>query len=429
MCLCGPLDGYFHADKTGPTHAARQSGSDFNVKHFVHVALIWLMLALAASAQDRIALVIGNGDYSAVAALDNPVSDAELMASSLTRVGFRVTKVLNSDQAIMKRAVADFGRALREAGPETTALFYYAGHAVQSFGNNYLLPVDAAIRHQAELDLYGVEADWVVRQLYSARVQTSIVILDACRNNPFEHLSGFERQGLAEMNAPTGSFIAYATAPGNVALDGTSGNSPYTAALAHEIINTPQPIEQISKAVRLRVLRETGGAQTPWDSSSLTSDFYFRPPESAPQLQVNQAEQNLWDSIKDSGNADQLRLYLRVYPSGVFRPEAERRLAALARSPELSFTAPLPTGDDHVRGRAISELIKGQPLFPPFEGIPDELWKGQHCSNCHQWTKELLCEQGQFYMTENSSRSMGKQHPYGGTFKQNVSKWAAAGCK
>ena len=397
-----------------------------------------LFLALFAHpviAEQRIALIIGNGQYQAIGALENPVSDAELMARTLEDVGFQVTKVTDSSQNAMKRAVADFGRALREAGPETVALFYYAGHAVQSFGNNYLLPVDDAISHQTELDLYGVEADWYVRQLYSARVKTSIVILDACRNNPFENISGFDDQGLAEMNAPTGSFIAYATSPGNVALDGLSGNSPYTSALAYEIANNAGPIEQISKAVRVRVLQETGGAQTPWDSSSLTSDFHFNKASTNPATPtISLAEQTLWNSVKNSTDVGQVELFLRVYPNGAFHKEAEAKLASLspqngfAGGQQLTFTGPLPEGDPAVKGKAIADLIKGQPLFAPIEGIPDELWKGQQCSNCHQWTRELLCEQGKFYLSENATRSLGKEHPYGGTFKSNVGKWASAGC-
>ncbi|GGE41533.1 caspase family protein [Actibacterium pelagium] len=404
------------------------------MKHILFSCFLWLGLAGGtAFAEERIALIVGNGAYQAISPLDNPVSDAALMASTLEAVGFKVTHLADASQAAMKRAVADFGRDLRNAGPETTALFYYAGHAVQSFGNNYLLPVDAQITHQTELDLYGVEADWIVRQLFSARVKTSIVILDACRNNPFENVSGFDSQGLAEMNAPTGSFIAYATSPGNVALDGTQGNSPYTLALADEIARSDQPIEQVSKAVRIRVINQTGGAQTPWDSSSLTSDFYFNRP--APGALDNVAEANLWNSVKNSSDPEQIKLFLRVHPNGSFSGQARALLLAMptpkpstGAAPRLAFDAPLPEGDPHIKGKAIAELINGSPLYPPFEGVPEELWKGQKCTNCHQWTRELLCEQGQFYVAGNSDNSLAKLHPYGGTFKSNVRKWASAGC-
>ncbi len=407
------------------------------------------LTAGAGRAEQRIALIIGNGHYQAVTPLQNPASDAELMAASLQAVGFSVTRLIDSDLGAMKQGISEFGRALRNAGPDTTALFYYAGHAVQSFGNNYLLPVESVIRDRADLDLYGVEADWVLRQLYTARVRTSIVILDACRDNPFGDLPGLDGQGLAEMNAPTGSFIAYATAPGRVALDGTTGNSPFTAALASAITSEPQPIEQLFKSVRIKVLEQTGGRQTPWDSSSLTSNFQFR--QNAPaQTSISEAEQRFWDSVKDNGAADQIELFLQLYPQTRFRDEAQQRLSALEAERSLSlvrpgdqggqapppgdagpitFTSPLTEGEPHIVGKSIEQIFsKGSPMFPPIEGLPEEIWKGQNCSNCHKWTRELLCEQGRFYLTANGAPSMEKKHPLGGTFKQNLRRWAETGC-
>ena len=413
------------------------------------VALCLTSVAALADAQERIALVIGNGGYEFVSTLPNAVPDATLITSALKGAGFDVTTVTDSNLSEMKHAISQFGRKLREAGPDATALFYYAGHAVQSFGNNYLLPVDSAILDQADLDLYGVEASWVVRQLYSARMKTSIVILDACRNNPFEDVAGFESQGLAEMNAPTGSFIAYATAPGMVALDGVGDNSPYTTALVDAINGPPQPIEQMFKSVRVRVLEETRGAQTPWDSSSLTSDFYFRGLQLAsprPEGSASEAEINFWDSVRDSGEASQIELFLRVHPQTSFRAQAEALLASLmlreTEEPEqpsqpaqaeadtgtYTFTTALRSGGPEVEGRTFEQLIVGQPLFPPFEGVPDELWKGQKCTNCHQWTRDLLCEQGQFYLGLDATRSLQKPHPYGGGFKNNLRAWASQGC-
>lgn len=348
--------------------------------------------------ENRIALIIGNGSYQTVGKLPNSVSDAKLMAITLQNVGFEVTLLTDADQSAMKRGIADFGRALRKAGPDTVALFYYAGHAVQSFGNNYLLPVDSAIGDQADLDLVGVEAGWVLRQLYSARVNTNIVILDSCRNNPFAAIEGFDEQGLAEMNAPTGSFIAYSTAPGSVALDGKAGqNSPYTQALANEIRTEPQSIEQLFKRVRIKVLEATGGAQTPWESSSLTSDFNFSAGSGVVKIPETVAT------------------------------DPPPKDAAVAGT--ITFSTPVTQGEPEVVGKSIEELIKGQPLFPPFEGIPDELWKGQKCTNCHQWNKERLCEQAGFYTTEDAERSMKKQHPLGIGFKEWLRSWAAGGCQ
>ena len=385
-------------------------------------------------------MVVGNGNYANVTPLANPVSDARLMSDTLRKVGFEVVTITDASQDSMKRGIADFGRMLRAAGPDTTALFYYAGHAVQSFGNNYLLPVDANISDQADLDLDGVEADWIIRQLYSARVRTNIVILDACRNNPFSNVAGLNEGGLAEMNAPTGSFIALATAPGQVALDGTGSNSPYTRALSDEILAPTQPIEQLFKSVRVRVLEETDNRQTPWESSSLTTDFNFR--EAPAQTEISQAELNFWNTVKDSGDKSQIELFVRLYPNSTYRFDAEERVAELERSlsmvvpddvPDgsgpITFISPLTEGDQHIIGRSIQEIFTtSSPMFPPIEGLPEELWKGQKCSNCHKWTRELLCEQGSFYLSADATRSLDKKHPLGGTFKRNLKAWAEAGC-
>ena len=468
----------------------------------------WLAVGLAY-AEDRIALVVGNGMYQAIPALDNPNADATLIGAALEAAGFEVDLLLEADQSTMKRGIADFGRKLRAAGPDATGLFYYAGHGVQSNGNNYLLPVDSAIRDEADLDLVGVEADWVLRQLFSARIKTSIIVLDACRNNPFEGLSGQMREGLAEMNAPTGSFLSYATAPGSVALDGLSGNSPFTAALARNITVPGVPIEALFKQVRIEVLEETNNAQTPWDSSSLTGDFVFVEKPAEPE--VDAGEVNLWNSVKATSDSVQVMLFLRAYPNSLYAPEArallktlmdaelasadapepvaapevkepsarETELIGLAQSsgalrdyeaylaefptgvfadlahieiaaiqestpasePEpaeetlsledavITFLDPLTQGAPEVAGLSIEELSRGSPLFSPIEGLDAAAWEGQQCTNCHQWTKEALCDQGKFYLGLNAQRSLGKEHPYGGTFKQNLRAWAAGGCQ
>jgi hypothetical protein len=434
--------------------------------------LAWLT---AANAETRIALVIGNGAYREITALENPVADAGLIAETLGLVGFEVTLLADSDQEAMKRGIADFGRALRDAGPDATALFYYAGHAVQSQGVNYLLPVDSVIRDEADLDLVGVEASWVLRQLFSARNRTSIVILDACRNNPFEAQAGMTAQGLAEMKAPTGSFLAYATSPGNVALDGTGANSPFTEALAAGIQEAGVPIEQVFKGVRVEVLEKTGGAQTPWESSSLTADFAFKPAAAASEEDL--AMTQLWNSVRETADPVQIMLFLRAYPGSRFDAEARAMLgeavaaemeapaapaaepiapvepaesivaaAPSAREPAtepvaapaapsnngdalITYLQPLTQGAPQVVGRSIAEIAQGSPMFPPVEGLPETYWKDKTCSNCHAWTKQALCEQGTFYTANAGSRSLGKEHPLGGAFKQVLRDWAAAGCQ
>ncbi len=314
--------------------------------------MIWVRLAVLAVAaacwgaralaEERLALVIGNSAYGSVPSLDNPVRDARLIAETLEGLGFDVTLAADAKQIDMKRAIGQFGRKLRGAGEDATGLFYYAGHGVQSFGSNYLLPVDVALADAADLDLMAVEAQSVLRQMASARNRTNIVILDACRNNPFEAVADLNESGLAEMKAPTGTFLAYATAPGDVALDGEGANSPFTAALAREITAPGRPVEQVFKQVRRAVLEQSGGSQTPWDTSSLVSDFVFA--EAGPEVVMSAAEvqeMQIWTSVKASRDAMQIMLFLRGYGDGKYADEARAILGELMAE-ELQGGAPAP---------------------------------------------------------------------------------------
>ncbi len=243
------------------------------------VAAAALLIAAGdAGASQRMALIVGNGGYENVSPLTNPPNDARLMASVLEKAGFDVELLVDADQTEMKAGIVRFGRKLRAFGRDAIGLFYYAGHGVQSHGKNYLVPVGTDIIDEADLDVFGVDAGWVLRQMESAENATNIVILDACRNNPFKSQFRSADRGLARIEAPTGSFVAYATAPGDTASDGDSANSPYTAALANHIAQPGLPIENVFKQVRIDVLEQTAGRQTPWDSSSLVEDFYFVPP-------------------------------------------------------------------------------------------------------------------------------------------------------
>lgn len=308
------------------------------------------LLPARAWAEARLALVIGNGAYTDVAPLKNPVNDAELMAESLRSVGFDVTLITEAAQDELIRAISDFGRNLREAGEDATGLFYYAGHGVQSFGTNYLLPVDIQLRNAADLSLVGVPAEAVLRQMFSARNQTNIVILDACRDNPFVTIPDLSDNGLAEMKAPTGTYLAYSTAPGEIAVDGGGENSPFTKALANRIPTPGVPIEALFKDVRVEVLAETAGLQTPWDTSSLTVDFQFVPAV-APSPEEIQMRQ-LWDSVRISRDPVQLLLFLRANPDSPYTDEARALLSELmanelqpgaASPPAAEAPRPAPT--------------------------------------------------------------------------------------
>ncbi|WP_102107695.1 caspase family protein [Oceaniglobus roseus] len=418
-------------------------------------------LRLAAAAENRLALVVGNSSYENVTALDNAAADAERIASALETAGFQVTKLLNAGQAEMNLAIARFGRSLRDGGADTVGLFYYAGHGVQSFGTNYLLPVDVTLTDAADLPLVGVNAEAVLRQMNSASNVTNIVILDACRDNPFVSIRSLDDPGLAEMRAPTGTFLAYSTAPGEVALDGVDGNSPFTAALAERIPEPGVPIEQLFKSVRNAVLQATNGAQTPWDTSSLTRNFTFvaaPAPSAAAQPRVPaDAEREMFAKAQAEGTIEGYSAYLGSYPTGIYAEIASLELAilraqkakaaltpqpeapAVAAAPEahqslpeiaqpVTFTSTLTAGGEGVTGRSLEEIIKGSPLFPPIEGLPDEVWKDKHCSDCHHWEAENLCTQAQTYTLASAARALSKEHPLGGGFKATLRKWAEGGC-
>jgi formylglycine-generating enzyme required for sulfatase activity len=240
----------------------------------------------APVAQNRWALVIGNSAYGAdVGPLLNPVNDATDMAATLQSLGFEVTLVLNATRQQMDEALAAYRRQLRPGG---TGLFYFAGHGAQVEGMNYLIPIGANVERAVTAQAESVSAEQVLAGMTAAGTTLNILILDACRNNPF--LSRWPVQvprGLAPMQAARGSFIAYATAPGAVAADGGGRNGTYTKHLLRYLTTPDLLVEQMFKRVRVAVEEETGGVQTPWEASSLQGDFSFRPTaEARPGLAV-----------------------------------------------------------------------------------------------------------------------------------------------
>ncbi|MBI2254794.1 MAG: caspase family protein [Proteobacteria bacterium] len=305
------------------------------------LALLVILLCLEpAAAEPRLALVIGNGKYGKeIGSLINPPNDANLMADSLAKLGFKVTKLVNGDQKAMKRAISSFGQQLSAAGPDAVGLFFYAGHGIQVDGTNYLIPVGAAIAAEADVDLEAVSAETVLKQMEYAGARVNIVILDACRNNPLPRSMRGADRGLARMDAPAGSFIGYSTSPGDVANDGDGKNSPYTAALVSEMTKPGVAIEEAFRNVRVKVMATTAKQQVPWDSSSLTGAFYFNEGQSAPAA-VEAApaakpagnaakEQTYWDGIKDSKDSADYTAYLARYPDGAHADLARDKAARL----------------------------------------------------------------------------------------------------
>jgi hypothetical protein len=232
----------------------------------------------ATPPEQRIALVIGNGQYKD-APLLNPVNDAQAIAKALSRSGFKVMLKENVGRAEMQVAFREFGDALRKGG---VGLFYFAGHGVQVKGRNFLIPVDADIQREDEVAYNSVDANQVLDKMEAANNRLNIVILDACRNNPFARTFRSSGAGLAQMDAPVGTFIAFATAPGSVASDGQGRNGLYTQHLLRAMLRPGVKIEDVFKDVRAGVRRDSNGRQVPWENTSLEGDFVFVPKPAAP---------------------------------------------------------------------------------------------------------------------------------------------------
>lgn len=230
----------------------------------------------------KFALVIGNGNYSGnKRSLKNPVNDARLMTQSLRKLGFEVKQHTDLDRAQMVRAVADFSAALPQGA---TALMFYAGHGMQIGGASYLIPVDMAVTSEQSVPLRTYPAKTMLEQVSASRSSVNVVVLDACRDNPFQPSSpvkyrNFSNLGLAPVQAPRGTVVAYSTAPGQLAADGKDGNSIYTATLASVILEPRMSLEGIFKKVGDQVRKKTLDDQIPWFESSLTEEYFFQPPD------------------------------------------------------------------------------------------------------------------------------------------------------
>ncbi|WP_426614855.1 caspase family protein [Bradyrhizobium sp. McL0616] len=277
--------------------------------------------------EQRVALVIGNSNYQNAPQLANPDNDAQSMAQFLNSAGFEVISATDLTQNDMLRVVQDFSAKVSARGPNTVAMVYYAGHGVQLAGENYLVPIDAKVTSQTELVNNSVRLVDVMSTLETIPSRMRIVILDACRNNPFPNVNDASR-GLAIVDAPNGSIVGYSTAPGTEALDGVGGHSPYTQAFLNAAREPNVPIEQLFKRVRLQVNQTTSGAQVPWESSSLTSDFTFfgdtavaanRAPVNTPVVQMasnlpSRSTRQAYDYVLSEGRPEYYQEFIAMYP-------------------------------------------------------------------------------------------------------------------
>jgi hypothetical protein len=277
--------------------------------------------------EQRVALVIGNANYQNAPQLPNPDHDAQSMAQFLNAAGFEVVEATDLTQNDMIKVVQDFSAKVAAHGPNTVAMIYYAGHGVQLAGENYLVPIDAKVTSPSDLINNSVRLVDLMATLESIPSRMRIVVLDACRNNPFPTVDDAGR-GLAIVDAPNGSIVGYSTAPGTEALDGNDGHSPYTNAFLHLAHEPNVPIEQLFKRIRLEVNHATSGQQTPWESSSLTSDFTFfgdtavaatRAPTSGPVVQMasnlpSHAARQAYDFVVSEGSPAFYQEFLDRFP-------------------------------------------------------------------------------------------------------------------
>lgn len=304
-----------------------------------------------AFADKRVAFVVGNGAYKNVPALPNPAVDAKSMARLLRNVGFEVVEGANLSRDKMTEKLLDFGKKAEGAD---VALFYYAGHGIAVNGTNYLLPVDADLKSEMDVKLgAAINIDLTLEQTM-ADAKVKLVFLDACRDNPFAAKirsakatrSANVGSGLAEMKSGEGTLLAFATGPGQTALDGEAGtNSPFTRALLANIARPGVEIQQAMTKVRAQVNEETAKGQLPWGHTNLIGSVYLNPEKSAGSLAdapntpvatsaaASEVELEFWRSIKDSNKVEELNAYLTNYPSGTFKSLALARIAALQDGP------------------------------------------------------------------------------------------------
>jgi uncharacterized caspase-like protein len=294
-------------------------------------ARLWAQTPTGAQLQKlpKIALVIGNAAY-AQAPLKNPANDAKGIAEALNATGFEVTVRLDAGRAAMQAAIDTYVKTLAER--KCVGLFYFAGHGIQLNWKNYLLPADARVASNEDVERQGVEVNAMAAGLARAGNAMNLIILDACRDAPFGDAKKPDQKGLSQMDAPRSTLLAYATAPGNVASDGEGANGLYTESLLREMRTPEAKVEDVFKRVRLNVRRKSGGAQIPWESTSLEDDFWFVPPASlAPPTDRDRAarfaeELKLWERIETVQAPEPFEDYLRRYPSGHFSELAQFRL-------------------------------------------------------------------------------------------------------
>lgn len=375
----------------------------------------------AAMAESRMALVIGQSAYRAVTPLPNPTNDAKAMAQLLGEAGFEVTSASDLSQNAMRQTVSDFAAQVAAKGKDTVALVFYAGHGMQIDGENFLIPTDIDPKREADIPLQAVRLNDILNTLTSVPSRMRLVLLDACRNNPFPDIGRTAGRGLAIVDAKfgaPGTFLSFSTSPGAEAEDGSGANSPYTTALLTAAKEPGLSIEDAFKRVRVSVNKATDGRQTPWESSSLTDDFRFftvasdasakptdvKPTEAkgtetksaegaaaAPRPAEQKRTLEQWkaalkgkspeaahDMIVEDGSVDAYEAFVTLYNDAVFLPRArawlDRHLRMIAWNKAMiensaagyrAFLLAYPDSDLTPTARKLEERLRNRPEFTP----------------------------------------------------------------
>ena len=311
------------------------------------------------NALPRTALVIGNSRYKD-APLKNPANDAAAIGDNLKKMGFSVIPLLDTGKLAMENAIRSYGEQLAKS--KGVGLFYFAGHGLQVSWRNFLVPVDANLDRADDIPRQTVDLAALLGGIGKAGNPMNIVILDACRDNPFggDLRSG---KGLSQMDAPIGTLLAYATAPGNVASDGSGANGLYTENLLREIRMPEAKIEDVFKRVRLAVRRASQGQQIPWESTSLEDDFYFLPPADIKKLSQEELDRQfaeeaaIWEKAQQAADVRPVEAYIRRYPSGRFSELAQVRLdRMLAKQGEKKVSLVNTAANPFTKGTGVIDL-------------------------------------------------------------------------
>jgi hypothetical protein len=354
-----------------------------------------LLGACPASAENRLALVIGQSAYRSVPALPNPANDARAMSQLLIDSGFDVSSASDLAQNEMREKLSEFAGKVAGKGPDTVALVFYAGHGLQVDGENYLVPIDVDPKREADIPIQAIRLNDILNALTSIPNKMRIVLLDACRNNPFPGINKTAGHGLAIVDAKVGApgtFLSFSTSPGAEAEDGSGADSPYTAALL-AAAREPGPIEETFKRVRLSVNKSTEGRQTPWDSSSLTDDFRFvagagpaGPKPVAAKRRVDEWQRELKgkpveaanEIIVADGTDEAYEAFVSLYARTPFGLRARdwldrhRRMMAWNNAVLLNtaagyraFLAQFPDSDLAATARKLEERLRNRPNLAP----------------------------------------------------------------